>query len=143
MYKVVLALPLVITLSGCGSSIPLCDDGEVTDLVSEIVFSDTREQFFQKQGRHNGLILRTNYAQSLEYKSKDEMLNRTIDEVDEFMDGFDFEISSIRTNSQNEESKSSSCAADLVFSNGNKHGIKYATQLTSESEVYVEVYGLR
>ena len=82
------------------------------------------------------------YDDYQEHRDKDENISKALDAVDERMSKISFNIIAIRSNGINEQAKATSCAADIKFQNGKSHDIEYQAQLTSDDQIYVEVFGL-
>jgi recombinational DNA repair ATPase RecF len=82
------------------------------------------------------------YDDYQEHRDKDENISKALDAVDERMSKISFNIVAIRSNGINEQAKATSCAADIQFQNGKSHDIEYQAPLTSDDQIYVEVFGL-
>ena len=140
--KMGFGLTVALALTGCGSSPPECSDGDVTDTVKSIVINKFRQAEYAKYAARQGIYDELNYERAVLAQDENELLAPLVEHAEEVYPDDFLDLEAIRTQSVNEQSMQTSCAAMLTRDNGNQMNITYSAQVTDDGEVWIEVYGL-
>ncbi|GLQ33317.1 hypothetical protein [Litoribrevibacter albus] len=131
-----------LALAGCGSSVPECNDSDVTDTVLSIILTEVRQSNFATMAAKDGIYDELNYEKAVQKQDDNPLLKTVVEKVEDKYPEGKMELDAIRTTEINEALVSTSCAARLLIANGNEVDITYSAQETDDGEVWIEVYGL-
>ena len=169
MKNIVIAIIASFFMVGCNAGAPECDDGDVKDLVMNIIKQEYYKQMGMKSIDGNNIVMyngqlvvpidgdedddmaaykiwQEKYGKKGSEKiirlQKNSILRSISNTRNAYNNLNNAELRAIRMDSKDEEIKKSSCSAQLDFKNGNIRNISYTAQTTSDNQIYVEVYGL-
>ena len=139
---IVLSLLLLFSVSLISSSsAPDCNDSEVTDLVLQIT-EDTLKDSYARQSSAG----KYTYNQIQLMSKNNSKIKPILDDINKRITDVHYAVTSIRTQSANDEIKKTECAASLAMTGeaGKKSiPITYNAQYTdNDGQLYVNVFGL-
>lgn len=158
MKNVLVSIVVALLVVGCNSGAPECGDGDVKKLVMDIV----KPAGYKKlgiygnkiviyglsvpiDGDREGDIAAYNKWQSAYGGSKDG-LNMALNMISAARNGYkninNAELITIRVESNDDALRKSTCKAQVDLNSGSNINISYSAQITSEGDLYVEVFGL-
>ncbi len=136
---------------GCSDSAPECSDSDVKDLVLNISKKELKKQVSIEKHCQEYKRRAENFANSSDkvksntmYKDDNKFVRQQVAKCEQSFNELDkIDLTAIRTASIDEETKKSTCKAQLQFRNGYTKDISYTAQMTSEEKLFVELYGLQ
>lgn len=120
-----------------GKSPVACNDSDAKKLVMEITEQEIKNQLAQRTSN-----VPVTYDALVKLVNSNKLYEKAVDEIDKQYTDANPTLSSIRTESLDNKLIKTECAADIEFENGNKTPITYQLSVTSEGELYAEVFGL-
>lgn len=126
---VIIGVGAMLLLTGCGKETIKCDDEAGKDLVMQIVEEEVKDSLIGSREvltDDNIPYLSTISTERADKKYKD----------------LDYQLVQIRTESMDDKSQKTECAAKLRDANGKEYGITYSLSITSDDKLYAEVRGL-
>lgn len=132
-------------LVGCGGA-PSGTDADVKELVLDIVRDELRDQLapllYQKVTNVPVALMGVNVTYEALMENIDQERNAdVIREIDTAIAGMSMSLENIRMDSIDDQLKKSQSSADLILNN-KRNPISYTAQITSDGNLYVEVFGL-
>ncbi len=146
LSAIIMAIVVSTLLISCGTSTPKGDDSDVKKLVKKIATKEFRKAlvpaiYQQVTNIPLGVIGKTVTYESLSLNRNDKTNDKVLDLVEDKMDELTLSLENIRDTGSNDKIKKSSSAATLVM-NGKSIPITYTSQINSDGDLYVLVYGL-
>jgi hypothetical protein len=159
---VILFTACFLMVTACGKSAPQCTDGDVKNLVMEIVADEfknqmTRQAIINQAGIDPALWGNPSYndlkqrLKSIGAEAKGSLEQNIIDSVDRQTAAISLELDGIRDNGADKKIKKCNCGANLsMLPKGLKDQaeapsfpISYTAQYTEDDKLHVEVFGLK